>query len=163
VTFDDVIEGAREIRDRLEALGLCQLLQDHRRQGAARGHAAERQESRLGCRRRPSPARSAPAWPPTARPVPDHHEQEGAGGKIFLDYLRNDRMSTAVAPLSPRARPGAPVSWPVAWTQVRKGLDPSRFNIRTVPGLLKGLDAWDAYAESERDLAPAIRKLGSKA
>jgi bifunctional non-homologous end joining protein LigD len=81
-------------------------------------------------------------------------------GKIFLDYLRNDRMSTAVAPLSPRGRPGAPVSWPLAWTQVRKGLEPKRFNLRTVPGLLKDFDAWDAYAESERDLAAAIKKLG---
>ena len=81
------------------------------------------------------------------------------GGRIVLDYLRNDRMSTAVAPLSPRARPGAPVSWPLNWTQVRKGLETSRFNLRTAPGLLKTLDAWDTFADSARPLAAAIRKL----
>jgi bifunctional non-homologous end joining protein LigD len=82
------------------------------------------------------------------------------GGRIFLDYLRNDRMATAVAPLSPRGRPGAPVSMPLQWGQVKKGLDPSRYTLRTVPALVRKLIAWREYREAERPLAEAIARLG---
>jgi len=80
-------------------------------------------------------------------------------GKIYLDYLRNDRMATAVAPLSPRARDGAPVSMPLLWTQMRSGLDPKRFSIRTTPGLIAKSVAWRDYCDAERPLGPAIKQL----
>src|ERR1700710_3221705 len=83
-------------------------------------------------------------------------------GKIFLDYLRNDRMSTAVAVLSPRARDGATVSMPVTWAQVRGDLDPKRYTVRTVPALLAKTKAWDGYDKAAASIKPAIKKLGAK-
>ncbi|MBR0912159.1 DNA ligase D [Bradyrhizobium japonicum] len=83
-------------------------------------------------------------------------------GKIFLDYLRNDRLSTAVAPLSPRARDGATVSMPVTWAQVKGDLDPKRYTVRTVPGLLARSKAWDGYDDAATSIKAAAKKLVGK-
>jgi bifunctional non-homologous end joining protein LigD len=80
-------------------------------------------------------------------------------GRIYLDYLRNDMTATAVAPLSPRARPGAPVSMPLTWSQVRNGLDSGRFTVATVPKLLAKSTAWSDYGASARPLKEAVLKL----
>jgi len=73
--------------------------------------------------------------------------------------LRNDLTASAVAPLSPRARPGAPVSMPLNWNQLKAGLDPQRFTMRTAPALLKKGKPWREYWEAERTLKDAIEKL----
>jgi bifunctional non-homologous end joining protein LigD len=84
-------------------------------------------------------------------------------GKIFLDYLRNDRMSTAVAPLSPRAREGATVSMPLTWTQVKGDLDPRRYTLRSVPALLAKSKAWQGYDDAASSIKAAVKKLAEKA
>jgi bifunctional non-homologous end joining protein LigD len=80
-------------------------------------------------------------------------------GRIFLDYLRNDRIATAVAPLSPRLRAHAPVSMPMTWTEVKDGLDPLRFTLRSAPALLKRSKAWADYDRAGQPLAAAIGRL----
>jgi bifunctional non-homologous end joining protein LigD len=57
-------------------------------------------------------------------------------GRLYLDCMQNAYGKTIVAPYSPRAIDGAPVSAPLKWEEVTKKLDPKKFNIRTMPDRL---------------------------
>lgn len=76
------------------------------------------------------------------------------GGKIFIDYLRNTRGATAVAPYSTRARPGAPVSVPLAWDELSDDAASNRFTVETLQGRLARLkaDPWDGFWSVEQTL-----------
>jgi len=65
-------------------------------------------------------------------------------GKIFVDYLRNDRGATAVAAYSTRAKPGAPVSTPLAWDELIAIGGSDHFRVENVPARLASLkrDPW---------------------
>ncbi|KQY63211.1 ATP-dependent DNA ligase [Ensifer sp. Root142] len=162
VEFSTVIDAAREIRDRLAELGLVSFCK------TTGGKGLHVVTPLAVSRRKKLSWEEAKAFAHDvcqrmARDNPDLYlirmAKSQREGRIFLDYLRNDRMSTAVAPLSPRARPGAPVSMPLNWTQVKKGLDPKRFTIRTVPELLRAGTAWQDYCEGQRSLEQAIKRL----
>ena len=81
-------------------------------------------------------------------------------GRIFLDYLRNGRGATAIAPYSTRARANAPVATPVEWSEATPALDPAAFTLLTVPGRLAALkrDPWDALSRTAQRISPATLK-----
>jgi len=54
-------------------------------------------------------------------------------GRLYLDCMQNAYGKTIVAPYSPRAIDGAPVSAPLKWSEVTKKLDPKKYNLRTMP------------------------------
>ena len=165
VEFSAVIEGAHEIRDRLDALGLIGFCKTTGGKGlhVVTPLLSEKKEE-VGWPEAKAFAREVCAKIATDRP--DRYllnmAKKERSGRIYLDYLRNDFASSAVAPLSPRAREGAPVSMPLIWSQVRAGLDPKRFTIRTVPSLIAKSTAWKEYSDSERPLKPAIERLGKE-
>ncbi|WEX77506.1 DNA ligase D [Sinorhizobium numidicum] len=68
-------------------------------------------------------------------------------GKILVDYLRNQRGMTAVAPYSTRARPGAAVSMPLAWDELNEGIGPPYFTVSNTPTRLVALaaDPWEEF------------------
>ncbi|WP_116807781.1 DNA ligase D [Steroidobacter cummioxidans] len=160
--FGDVIAAAKEIKERLEALGLVAFCKTTGGKGL---HVvtplADSKNNRL-------------KWPEAkafaqgvctrmAQDNPDRYlvnmSKKLRGGKIFLDYLRNDRMSTAVAPYSPRVREAATVSMPLNWSQVKAGLDPTRYTLRTAANYAAKATEWQNYCDAERPLEDAIRKF----
>jgi bifunctional non-homologous end joining protein LigD len=165
VEFADVIEAAKDMRQHLTDLGLESFCKTTGGKGL---HVvtplAYGAKDKVTWKEAKAFAQGICQW--MAKEAPERYllnmSKKLRKGKIFLDYLRNDRMATAVAVLSPRARQGATVSMPLTWAQVRGDLDPKRYTMRTVPALLAKTKAWEGYDDAASSIKAAIKKLAGK-
>ncbi|HEY1224509.1 MAG TPA: DNA ligase D [Brevundimonas sp.] len=161
--FADVIAAAKVVKAKLESLGLAAFCKTTGGKGL---HVVVPIKA---------DARNRVAWDECkafAKAVSeairaDHPDRftttlskKARGGKTFLDYLRNGRMATAVAPWSPRARPGAGIAFPLSWGQVKAGLDPRAYTLHDAAALLKTPDPWKDFRKAEAALKPAMKALG---
>jgi bifunctional non-homologous end joining protein LigD len=75
-------------------------------------------------------------------------------GRIFIDYLRNDRTATAIAPYSTRAREGAPVAWPLDWDQFKRARSGADYDVEKAMRAVKRVKSspWQGYEEARRPL-----------
>jgi DNA ligase D len=139
LAFADVATAAREVRGALERLGLVSFLKTTGGKGLHVVVPLDRRHEWSEVKAFAKKTAEALAADAPARYLTRISKAERRG-RIFIDYLRNDPTSTAVAPYSTRARAGAPVATPITWDELSPTLDPAAFNIATVPGRRK--DPW---------------------
>lgn len=153
VDWQAVIDGALEARNRLEAAGLKAFVKTSGGKGL---HVV-------------SPLKPKAEWPEVkaftksiadamAEDLPDFYvstiTKSKRMSKIFIDYLRNQRGMTAVAPYSPRARAGAGVSMPLVWEELSAGIGAAHFTIQNAPARMAALgsDPWDGFWKAAKPL-----------
>ncbi|TIM34578.1 MAG: DNA ligase D, partial [Mesorhizobium sp.] len=146
VSWEAVIEAAVETRDRLKDAGLVPFIKTSGGKGL---HVV-------------APLKPKAEWPAVkafTKAIADSMAADSPNryvstitkskrrGKILVDYLRNQRGATAVAPYSTRARPGAAVSMPLAWDELGPGIGPAYFTVDNTPTRLASLssDPWQDF------------------
>jgi bifunctional non-homologous end joining protein LigD len=160
VPWEAVVEAAFLVRERLRHIGLASLVKTTGGKGL---HVA-------------APIEPESSWDEVkevsrviaesiAADAPDRYVATSSkaqrSGKIYIDYLRNGRGATSVAPYSTRARPGAPVSTPLRWEELRSV---SASNAFTIENLLPRLarqkrDPWEEALAPKQSFTRALRKF----
>lgn len=156
VAWPQVVAAAREVRARLEHHGLAAFVKATGGKGL---HVV-------------APLIPSAEWPSVeiftramaramAADSPDRYVATVAKAlrhdHILVDYLRNHRGATAVAPYSPRARPGAPVAVPLAWDELGPDREAVRFTLKTIRARLAAqkIDPWQDFRGMARMLEAA--------
>jgi bifunctional non-homologous end joining protein LigD len=158
VAFGRVKEGARELRDRLQKLGLESFPMATGGKGIhvvvplSRGHSWDQHrafaEAMARLMAEDSPARYVANMSKAKR-----------GGKIYIDFLRNQRGATAIAPYSTRARKGAYVATPLSWNALSRLEDAHPASVKDAARLARAGDPWKGYAKVKQALPLAKLKI----
>lgn len=160
VSWNEIIAAAGQVRERLEQAGLAAFVKTSGGKGL---HVV-------------APLQPKVRWPKAkafAKAIADAMAADSPDrfvstitkskrhGKILIDYLRNQRGATAVAPYSTRARPGAAVAMPIAWEELATVTGPAYFTVMNTPARLsaRAADPWAHFREAAVPLkAGAARK-----
>ncbi len=161
VAWKDVVQAAGQVRQFLDQLGLQSFLKTTGGKGLHLVVPIQRRhdwdEAREFCQNVARAISTADPQRFTSTLSKSARKQ-----KIFIDYLRNGRGATAVVPYSTRARPGLPVSMPLAWEELSADVHSDSWTIRNAYQRLSGLsrNPWADLFTVRQTLAGPIRKLG---
>ncbi|MBB3353181.1 bifunctional non-homologous end joining protein LigD [Rhizobium sp. BK049] len=153
VAWADVIAAAYQLKERLEAEGLAAFVKTSGGKGL---HVVTPLTPKAGW----AEVKGFAKWLADSMSADDPDRYLATAtkakrkGKIFIDYLRNGRGNTAVAPYSTRARPGAAVSMPLEWSELTADVGPAYFTVDNTPTRLDALpqDPWDGFFAAAKPL-----------
>lgn len=161
VTWNEVVRAARRVRDILKTLGLASWVKTTGGRGLHVFAPIKPSRDWSECL-----AFSRAVGELLERTAPQTYTtafaKAGRERKILIDYLRNNRTNTSICAFSPRARPGAMISMPIDWTELKRG--PERWTLITAPGRLKRRDdPWASYWTTRQQVTStminAIRRM----
>jgi bifunctional non-homologous end joining protein LigD len=163
VGWAELVRAAQEVRDRLRAVGLESFLKTTGGKGlhvVAPLEPVAHWDEVKPCTRSIAEAMVADS--------PDRYVAKMSkrlrGGHIFVDYLRNGRGATSVAPYSTRARAGAPVSTPLTWEELGPDVRGAHFRVDNLPTRLAHLDAdpWSGFFKAKQRLPNSAPRRSGK-
>jgi bifunctional non-homologous end joining protein LigD len=162
VDWPGVIAGAREVRQRLDTLGLESFVKTTGGKGL---HVVVPLTPKAGWEDVKAFARELAESMEADSPQRyiSKATKKARSGLIYVDYLRNGRGATAIAAYSTRARPGAPVSVPLAWDELSPAIKPNHFTVENLPARLERMrkDPWAALSKIRQTLPTPMRQRRS--
>lgn len=156
VTWSAVVRAARRVRDILKTLGLASWIKTTGGRGLHVVVPVKPSRDWSECL-----AFSRAVGELLERTEPQTYTtafaKAGRERKILIDYLRNNRTNTSICAFSPRARPGAMISMPIDWTELKRG--PDQWTLLTAPRRLKRrADPWASYWTTRQQVTGTMIK-----
>jgi bifunctional non-homologous end joining protein LigD len=161
VPWNRVVRAARDVRDFLAEVGLVSFLRTSEGKGL---HVVAPLVRRNSWDELKSFAKGVAEKVTTASP--DRYvatmSKTRRVGKVFIDYLRNQRGATAIASYSTRARVRAPVATPLDWSELSGRTKPDMYRVENLPKRIasKKVDPWDGFFDIRQSLTrPMLSRI----